>query len=103
MRMKLALLSNNRPDLLFEISQCAQVALERFKTKAQAFWKKLNSAIRYANNNVAHLKFQKLELSSVRIVGYLDASFANNHDLSSQLSRIILLINGDDTAIPMLF
>ena len=103
MRMRLAWLSNTRPDLLFEISQCAQVTLERFKAKAQAFWKRLNSAIRYANNNVAHLKLPKLELSSVRIVGYSDASFANNHDLSSQLGRIARLIDDDDAAIRICF
>ena len=101
--MRLAWLSNTQPDLLFEISQCAQVTFERFKTKVQAFWKRLNSAIRYANNNFAHLKFPKLELASVRIVGYSDASFANNHDLSSQLGRIILLIDNNDAAIPICF
>ena len=36
-------------------------------------------------NNVAHFLFQVLEIRRVRIVGYSDAAFANNGDLTSQL------------------
>ena len=103
MRMRLAWMANTRPDMLLEISQIAQITLERFKQGAQAHWKRLNSAISYAHNNVAHLKIPKLDLGTIRIVGYSDASFANNHDLSSQLGRIILLVDDDDSAVPICF
>ena len=103
MRMRLAWLSNTRPDLLFEISQMAQITLERFKEDAQAHWKRLNAAIRYATKNVAHLKFASLELNSLRIVGYSDAAFANNHDLKSQLGRVVLLVDDKDNAVPISF
>ena len=103
MRMKLAWLSNSRPDLLFEISQLAQITLERFKDCARAHWKRLNTSIRYAHVNVSNLKFPKLDRDSIRTVGYSDASFANNHDLKSQLGRIILLMDGNDKAVPVIF
>ena len=103
MRMKLAWLSNTRPDLQFEISQLAQVTSEQFETNAHAHLKRLNDAIRYAHVNVAHLKIPKLDRSTLRNVGYSDATFANNPDLTSQLGRIILLMDKTDSAIPVTF
>lgn len=49
------------------------------------------------------LKFPKIQLNSVRIVGNSDAASANNADINSQLGRIILLMNGTDSAIPVIF
>ena len=103
MRMRLAWLANTRPDLQFEISQIAQVTAQRFKDDAQAHLRRLNAAIRYAHSNPAHLKFPKLDYSSLHIIGYSDAAFANNHDLSSQLGRIILLTDKNKAAIPISF
>ena len=67
LRMKVAWLANTRPDLQFEISQLAQVTQERFAKESKEFLKRLNSATRYAYDNVAHLKFQMLDQSSLRI------------------------------------
>ena len=74
MRMRLAWLANTRPDLQFEISQIAQVAAQRFKDDAHAHLLRLNAAIRYAHSNPAHLKFTKLDYSSLHIIGYSDAA-----------------------------
>ena len=76
-RMKVAWLANTRPDLQFEISQLVQITAARFKEDAAAHVKRLNSDILYARNKVAHLLFPKLGISNLRIVGYLDAAFAN--------------------------
>jgi len=103
MRMRIAWLANTRPDMQFEISQLAQVTEQRFREDAAAHLKMLNDLVRYAHNNVAHLPFPKLDVSSIRIVGYSDAAFANNHDLSSQLGRIIMLIDDNGLAIPVAF
>jgi hypothetical protein len=40
------------------------------------------------------LIFQNLELETLRIVAYSDASFANNDDLTSQLGFIVFLTDG---------
>lgn len=81
--MKLGWLANTRPDLLFEMSQLAQIALEKYNDNARACWKSLKTAIRYAHVNLRILKFIELDRQSVRIVGYSDAAFANNHDIKS--------------------
>ena len=39
-----------------------------------------------------------LDLSSLYIVGYADASFANNRDLSSQLGYVVLLKDKNNRA-----
>ena len=91
MRRRLAWLANTRPDMQFEISQLAQV-----RNDAAAHLKNLNTIMRYAHDKVAHLLFPKLDLATIRIVGYSDSAFANYHDLSSRLGRIVLLM--DDTA-----
>ena len=103
MRMRLAWLANTRPDLQFEISQLAQITGRRFNDDARAHLKRLNAAIRYAHHNIAYLKFPKLDRSSLRIIGYSDAAFANNLDLTSQLGRIILLTDKSQAAVPVSF
>ena len=37
--------------------------------------------------------FPKLDLESVKVVGYSDASFAGNKDLSSQFGMFILIVD----------
>ena len=59
--------------------------------------------MRYAHVNVTSLKYPSLDKNSTRIVGYSDAAFANNHDLKSQLSGIILIMDDTDAAIPIVF
>lgn len=78
MRIKLAWLTNTRPDLQLEISQVAQVTVEIPTKDVATNVKRLNLAIRYTQNNAVHLLYPKLDLRSVRIVGYSDAAFANN-------------------------
>ena len=99
MRMRLAWLANTRPDLQFEISQIAQVTAQRFKDDACAHLLRLNAAIRYALQPGTP-QISKLDSSSLHIIGYSDAAFANNHDLSSQLGRIILLTDKNKAADP---
>lgn len=94
MRMIAAWLSNTRPGTQLEISQIAQVAQVRYEFDASEQIKRLNTVIRYAHNNVEHLKFPKIDRSSTRVVGYSDASFSNNCDITSQLGRLLLLIDG---------
>ena len=91
MRKRLVWLANTCPDLQFEISQLAQITGQRFSENASAHVQRLIAAIRYATNNIACIKFPQLDPSSVKLIGYSDAAFANNFDLSLQLGYIILL------------
>ena len=103
MRMKVAWMANTRPDMQFKISQLVQVTQERFDKDAKAHLKRLNFIVRYAHDNVAHLKFPKLERRTIRIVGYSDAAYANNYDLTSQLGRIIFLMDDSNKCVPISF
>ena len=62
--------------MLFEISQLGQITEERFNLDAKEHVKRLNSSERYAHNNVADPRFPKLDMNSIRLVGYSDAAFA---------------------------
>ena len=98
MRMKLAWLAHTRPDLCVDISQLAQITESVYNDGPKSAVKRLNKSIKFANDNLTHMKFPKLDLSTIRIVGYSDAAFASNSDLSSQLGRIVLLIDGSGAA-----
>lgn len=83
MRMKLAWLANTQPDCQFEIWQMAQETEERFNAEKSKIIRGLNKATCYATDNRTSLKVPKLDMSTVRIVGFPDASFPNNADLST--------------------
>ena len=103
MRMKLAWLANSRPDICFAISQIAQVTEKVFNEDKHKAIKLLNSTIRYTVSHPTTLKFRRLDLRSLRLIGYSDAAFANNADLSSQLGRIVFLSDKHDNASPIVF
>lgn len=85
MRMRLAWLANTLPYCLFEISQLAQVTEERFTSEKTAVIKRLNRAVTFAIRNCISIQVPKLDLKTLRVIGFSDSSFANNYDLSSQL------------------
>eukprot|EP00171_Calliarthron_tuberculosum_P023641 IDg23641t1 len=103
MRMKLAWLANTRPDCLFNISQLAQVTEARFDADSTTTIKQLNSAVRDAIENRISLLIPKLDLATVRVVGYSDSSFANNFDLSTQLGYICFLCDETGKSAPIQF
>lgn len=45
----------------------------------------------------------RLDKRSLRIVGFSDASFANNHNLSTQLGHIVFLMDKSNAAAPISF
>lgn len=99
--MKLAWLGNKRPDCQLEISQLAQVTDELFYNDGATLIRRLNRAARYVNDNSIALNTPKLNKRSMRIIGYSDASFANNHDLSMELGHICFLVHEEGIAVPM--
>ena len=103
MRMKLAWLANTRADLQFEISQLAQVTQEMFNKDAMTCVKKLNAAGRYGHDNAASLQFQKLDRTNIRFAKFSDAAHASNHDLTSQLGRILFIMDNSNKSVPILF
>ena len=103
MRMKVAWLANTRPDCLLEISKLAQVTKERFEQERRECIKHINRVVKYATSNRLTLRVPKLKVDTVRVVGFADASFAGNHDLSSQLGFIVLLVDANNDCVPITF
>lgn len=103
MRMKFAWLSHSRPDCLFEISQLAQVTEAKFDSSKREFLKRLNRAVKFADDHRVSLKIRKLDKESLRIIGFSDASFANNDDLTSQLGHIVFLGDKNIHFVPLTF
>ena len=103
MRMKLAWLAHTRPDCLFEISHLAQITESMFLKSPSSFTTRLNRSTRYAKRHKISISFPQLILPNVKVIGYSDASFGNNMDLSSQLGYIILLTDSSNQAIPIHF
>lgn len=102
MRMKLGWLTNTRPDVLFEIAILAQVTDAQFKASKRDCLKHLNRSVRYAITHRALLTIPKLNVSSICIIGFSDAPFANNRDLSIQLGYISLLVDKNCNSVPII-
>ena len=101
--MKLAWLANTRPDCLLEISKLAQVTKERFEQEPRECIKHINRVVKYATRNRLTLRVPRLDVNTVRVVGFADASFAGNYDLSSKLGFIVVLADAKNECVPIAF
>lgn len=82
--MRIAWLENTRPDCQYEISKLAQVTEDLFANDKSAFVRRLNKSTKCAVDNRVSLKIPALDVDSLRVVGFADSLFANNHDISTQ-------------------
>ena len=103
MRMKPVWMVNTLPDITVEISQLAEFTEEINDNYVKSAVKCLETAITYIHANLLDIKNSQIDLDSLRIVGYSDAAFADNSDLSSQLGRVILTIDRDTFAAPIAY
>ena len=54
---------------------------------------------RHESNNAGRgLRFVRLEMDAVKIVVFVDSSFANNRDFSSQIGFVVVLADGENRA-----
>ena len=88
--MKLAYLVNSRLDLVFEISQIAQMTWTMIEQDSWKHCKRLEKAIKYVHDSRASICIPKLDLDTLHVFVYRGATFANNIDLSPQFPRIVL-------------
>ena len=102
-RMRLAWMGHSRPDCLYEISQFAQITRANFECQRASIVKRVNRLTEYARKNPLSLRFPKLRMDSLRILGVSDASFATNDDTTSHLGFIILLGDATDRVAPLVF
>ena len=103
MRMKLAWLTHSRPDCMYEMSQRTQFTRAIFDEKRRDVVRRINQTVIYAEGNTASLRFPKLDLKTLHVLGISDASFASNHDATSQLGFLCFLADGTGQSIPVYF
>ena len=96
-------LPNFGPDLCVEISQIASVTKKKYNENPSKYIKRLNEAITYALKYPTQLCYPKLNACAVRLIDYSNAALANNEDLTSQLGRILFLMDTDENASPIAF
>ena len=65
------------------------------KDNTKSFNKRLSWQIKNTNRG---LKFVKLNINTLQLLVFTDASFANNKDLSSQIGYILILANATKKA-----
>jgi hypothetical protein len=76
-----------QPEASFDLSFAAQV-INPGKDDAKALNKRLDWQIKNPNRG---LTFVKLDVNTLQLVAFTDASFANNKDLSSQIGYVLVL------------
>ena len=103
MHMKLARMAHFRQDLFVQISQLAQVTEQHFVDYPRKVIKRLNSAVKYENENHAHMTYLKLDIGTPRIIGYSNMAFASNIDLTSFFGRELVLEDADGYAVQISF
>ena len=61
--------------------------------------KALNQRLKWQiNNPIRGLKFIKLDIDTLKLITFTDASFANNADLLSQIGYVIVLADAIEKA-----
>lgn len=95
-RSTLSWICITRPDICYAINRAAQVIAGNMCNKDIA---KMNAAIRKVKGTPNYsLTFISLELNSLYLNIYVDASFATNKDYTSQLGFVVLLCDKNDRA-----
>ena len=87
-------LSHSRPDVCCAVNRAAQVTQETFaKRHIEELYK---AVLRVRSSMDLFLRYEPLDISTLHIRAYVDASFATNDDHSSQLGYVILLCDAMD-------
>jgi hypothetical protein len=84
----------SQPEAAFDLSFAAQVINPKEENAKQ-----LNKRLQWQIDNPTRgLRFVQLDIRSLKLMVFTDASFANNQDLSSQIGFIIVLSDKDNKA-----
>jgi hypothetical protein len=101
LRARLAWATLSRPGISCAVAQSGQVNEDLFKIGFESHVKKLNRVVTHLKRTMNQaLTFPKLELETLSLRMYSDASYANNADGSSQLGYIIFLCDASRACQP---
>lgn len=90
MRMRLSWLFHTRTNCLYDILHLYQVIEDSFTNRKATHIKEINPSTIYARRYHMATMFPKLSYSTLRIIGYPNASFGINMYLSSRLGLIMM-------------
>jgi hypothetical protein len=85
-----------KPDICARVAKLAQVTKQHFRTDAKKYFRMLQDYFQQFRMYDMFLNYPALDLDSLYIRGYADASFGNNVDGSSQIGYCILLMDTFD-------
>jgi Reverse transcriptase (RNA-dependent DNA polymerase) len=101
-RAKLSWITQTRPDISFTDAFASQITVDVFHVNPSDCIKQLNRALKHLKKRPdLFLRFPKLDLKTLRLQVYSDASYANNDDGSSQLGYIIFLTDATGRCQPI--
>jgi hypothetical protein len=95
-RANLAWLVYDRPDICARVAKLAQVTEQHFRTDAKKYFRMLEDCFQQVQKYDMFLNYLALDLDSLYIRGYADASVGMNVDGSSQIGYCILLMDKFD-------
>ena len=102
MRARLAWLTHTRPDICCSVALTAQVTEERFSKDSSKYLKAINAIVTHlCSSEVPYIRYPKLDIETLRLQTYSDASFSTNEDQSSQLGYVIFLADGENRCSPL--
>jgi hypothetical protein len=102
--MKLAWLMHSRPYIAYIAASAAQVTESRWDHSSSSAIRRLNSAVsRLKAPATDSISFPKLDIHSLLILVFLDASFSNNVDLSSIMGYISFLLDNNNRYAPLTY
>lgn len=88
---------------MFKASQVVQVPKRVFEKMYSLEMKQLTFTVYYVLTKPVSIFVPELHISSLRLVGFFDASFSNNIDHTTQPACIVFAVNKNDLSVPIHF
>jgi hypothetical protein len=104
LRAKLSWAAHTRPNVSCATAQAGQVTDSMYAKEPLTYIKELNVVVKHLRKTASFtLKYPKLDINSLTLKEYTDASYANNFDGSSQLGYIIFLADASGKYQPIVW
>ena len=102
LRANLSSAMSSRPKIACAVVRRTQVTEEMFEKEHEKMIKLLNTIVKHLKRSLGLiLKFLKLDIEPLSLFAYSDASYANNHDGTSQPGYVIFLIDKSKKCQPL--
>jgi hypothetical protein len=101
-RMRLAWMLQTRPDISLSVALASQVTDVEFEADSHGAIRDLNSTLEFLRSTAeVGITYVPMDMETLKLVVYADASYASNADLTSQIGHIALLMDASNNAVPL--